>query len=177
MAQGGIGDILKWGLILGGGYLAWNAYQSYQAQAATPAPAGGTTGGTTPPATPPPVKAVNCPTSSCPPTTDSIAVQKTKILAAAGGQGTTAQTASVWNYYFNAAYKLPQSTEWLLGDDGSPMTVDAYLALRQSKGFSGLGFVRVPVLFTPNARPHRGGPGGAGMYRRSNYVRAGTPMR
>lgn len=160
MAQSsfGFGDVLKWGLVLGGGYLAYSYFiaPSIAAAAAAPvtAPPAPPATAATPPATPPPA----CPTSSCPPTTDSIAVQKAKVIAAAGTQGALAQTASLWNYWFNQAYALPQSTEWLLGDDGTPMTVDAYLALRHTKGFSGFGGFGAP----------RGW--------RRNYLAAGVPM-
>jgi hypothetical protein len=169
MASDGFGEIIKWGVIIGGAYLAYEYFLA-PAIAAAAAPV------TTPPATTPPATTTTatppaatvpagCPTSSCPPTTDSIAAQKAKILAAAGPtNGALAQTASIWNWYFNQAYNLPQSTSWLLGDDGSPMTVDAYLALRQSKGFSGLGGLR--GLGWGPARPRLG----------SNYISAGVPM-
>lgn len=187
------GGILKWGLIAGGAYLLYRSYSS--SAAAAPAPSSSTapfsfqdlvnavkgsiaptTGA--PPTAAAPAAAVLVPGSAAAAgVPDSIATQKSKLLTAAGG--VTNLTASQWNYYWGQVYNAPQ-TQTFLGDDGSPMTVDAYMALRQAKGFSGLGAVQVPVPFvmgkTADGRPfafgiapRRPGP--------KNYVRAGSPMR
>lgn len=197
MAQSsfGVGDLLKWGVILGGGYLAYVYFlapaiasaTAPAAPAATPPAAPPATPPATPPAAPPapaagtpgPCPLPNLPSAmgggpGCPPTTDSIATQQTKLLAAAGATATSTETASLWNWYYNTAYNLPTSTSWLLGDNGQPMTAAAYLALRKTAGFSGyhgmggLGVPRRPVLVRGNYIPH-----GVPMAPPINYRRIG----
>lgn len=158
------GEILKWGVIIGGAYLAYTYFFAPSVAVATPAtpvtppatpaaPAATTTTTASTPSTASPGVGV-CPLSTCPPTTDSIVAQTAKVTAAAGALASSPQTASVWNWYFNTAYGLPTTTTWLLGDNGQPMSLAAYLALRQGFGFSGY----------------------SGLGARRNYIPAGAPM-
>lgn len=124
-------DVFKYVLIGGA------AYVIYEMFFATPAAVAAVT---TPVTTSTPVTATAAPTGPVAPliTTDSVATQTSKLLAAAGG-GSPMLNASEWNYYYNQAYN--SSATWLLGDDGSPMAISDYMALRVSKGFSGLGAI------------------------------------
>jgi hypothetical protein len=187
MAKDGFGEILTIGLVLGGGWLAYQFLIAPAIAAAAAPPA--TTPPATPPATPPtttpstpppPSGAGPCPMpnlpsamgggSGCPPTTDSLTQQQAKVATAAGASATSSQTASVWNWYYNQAYNLPQTVAWLLGDNGQPMTLADYIALRHTVGFSGYsgrgGLSGYAGLGWGPARPRMG----------SNYIAVGTPM-
>jgi len=155
-----IGDLLKWGLLLGGGYYVYRMVTGPTAAATTT----GTTGsyslddlvaaiqaklGTTTPPTATPTSAPPPPPASTRLTSDASATQQSKLLAAAGVPATQLFTVSQWNYYFEQVYGQNPGA---LGDDGSPMLIGGYLALLQGRGL-GAVLIRVPMLVHVDGRP------------------------
>lgn len=185
MASDAFGEVIKFGLIAVVGYFAYEYFFAAPATAAPAAGGGGGTpsgtagggastgGGSTAGST---YTGTATYSGSGSPTTDSLTVQQSKVAAAAGASAGSSQTASVWNWYYNVAYNLPQTTTWFLGDDGSPMSLGAYMTLRQTKGFSGLGAGLLPRPVPPGSVPpglHRGWTMGR---RTRGYTPVATPM-
>lgn len=166
-----MGEVIKWGLIFGGGYLAYEYFIAPMlATSATPVtPATAATNVT--PATP-----VNIPaTPATPPVTGghdssgALSTLATKVYAAAGSPATL--TADQWNYFWSQVSGVPQTTDLFpAGNRTAPMNFGQYLAARTGKnlGVSGLG-----QLLRVGRNTLRTG----GRPPRTNYVRAGTPMR
>jgi hypothetical protein len=159
MASGGMGDILKYGLLAGAGYLIYQNFFATPAAATTaPAPAAG--GGTppappAPPAPPPPV----------PPGYTYVPPTLAAALAGANSSGSASLNADQWAYYWNNGLKKPAIDPGvftaLFFPSGRPadpsqapqMTAAQFVAALGSKGVSGLG----AVVIRPPLVVRRGG--------------------
>lgn len=169
-----MGSVVKWVLILGGGYLAYEYFIAPMLAAPAATPATPTTPVTTTTATVP-VSSTNptpiAPVTVTPPSTTSpahsssgaLSALATKVLIAAGTP--TTLTADQWNYYWSQVSGVHQTANLFpSGNRDAPLTFTQYLAARsaQNLGVSGLG-----QLMRFGRRPPVG----------RNYVRSGTPMR
>lgn len=190
-----MGEVIKWVLILGGGYLAYEyIIAPMLATPATPTPAApGTTPATTttpamPPSTPnptpatplPPPPAVNANplSNSIPNITQNAATLAAALITRAtsdgvakGGliNGQIGYTPQQWNYVLNELYPGSKT----LSSSSQIMSASDYVLARATKlgqaGLTGLGqLLRV-------GRQHLRTGGRAPIGR--NYVRTGTPMR
>ena len=153
MASSSTGTIVKVGLLGVGGYLLYRyLVPSTVAAAAAPAAAPTATVDFSLTDLVDALKAAvsnsgtPAPPATAPATADTADVQSQKVLAQSGGDPNALYTASQWNYFYQQVYGVPGQP---LGDDGSPMNVAAYFALRSSNGLSGFGGpipLRRPVL-------------------------------
>ena len=159
-----VGEIVKWGLIAVGGYLAWNWYENTFAATAVPATPTTPAVPTTPvtPSTPTTPTTPTTPVVTNPPSTPlanlPLSTLAQKVLNAAGGSGKTL-TADQWNYYWSNVSGVHQTADLFpAGNRTALLTFTQYLANRQAKnlGVSGLRGLR-----------------GHGR----NYIPARTPMR
>ena len=151
----GVGDVIKWGLVIGGAYLAWNWYQNYlatQAVVATPAPA-------------PTPSSTTGAAASTTATAATTTTRRTQLLNLAGATSTTTLNADQWNYYYSQlGGSFPAGVfDSLFFPNGRPSdptqvptySVDGFLNLLATKGLSGLGarVIAVPrMLRTPQGR-------------------------
>lgn len=158
-------DALKWVLILGGGYLAWNWYENYTAASTASAGATGSPGvgpgpATTPassstpstPASPTTPVAPGIPGNVTAPPNAPFSALATKVLTAAGGAAKQL-TADQWNYYWSQVSGVKQSTDLFpAGNRGALLSFAQYIAARQAKnlgisGWQGRNYVpsRLPM--------------------------------
>ena len=181
--DGTMGEVIKWVLILGGGYLAYEYFIAPMLATTLATPTTGVTPAATT-VTGTPVSSTNTtaitPVTVTPPTvtpppsghdsSGSLSALATKVYVAAGSPATL--TADQWNYYWSQVSGVHQTADLFpTGNRTAQMNFGQYLAARaaQNLGVSGLGqFLRVGrnTLRTGGRRPMPTG-----------YVRAGTPMR
>ena len=175
--DGTMGEVIKWVLILGGGYLAYEYFiapmlATTPATPATPAAPVTPASHATPaaPATPATHAAPATPAPSGHDSSGALSALAMKVYAAAGSPATL--TADQWNYFWSQVSGVHQTANLFpTGNRTAQMNFGQYLAARaaQNLGVSGLGqFLRVGrnTLRTGGCQPMRTG-----------YVRAGTPMR
>ena len=146
MASSGIGDLLKYGLLAGGAYLAWKAYS------------GGTVAATAPSTTPTSTGTSTAPTYAyVPPTvTQALAAAAVGNAYFVNGQMNADQWSYLWTNSLNKPALDPTLFSNLFFPGGRPsnpannpmMTADTFVQALATKGISGPpGSARVPVPF------------------------------